>query len=68
MKRILKLLIPCLVACFMVFGLVQNQRFVFAEDQTILEGSDTNGNSDNPEKILSEDDEGTSGGSSEEEP
>ena len=41
MKRIVKWLIPCLVACFMVFGLVQNQGFIFAEDQddSVSEGS-----------------------------
>ena len=33
MKRIVKWLIPCLVACFMGLGLVQNQGFIFAEDQ-----------------------------------
>ena len=33
MKRIVKWLIPCLVACFMVVGLVQTASFVSAEQQ-----------------------------------
>ncbi|MGN1277149.1 MAG: InlB B-repeat-containing protein [Floccifex sp.] len=39
MKKILKWLIPCLVACFMVAGLVQNQGLIFAEDQNVQDES-----------------------------
>ncbi|MGM9889479.1 MAG: VWA domain-containing protein, partial [Floccifex porci] len=46
MKRLLKWLIPCLVACFMVVGLVQTASFTFAneEDQTeeTIESEDEN--------------------------
>ena len=42
MKKFLKWLIPCLVACFMVAGLVQTASFTFAEgqDDSVSEGSD----------------------------
>lgn len=33
MKRIVKWLIPCLVACFMVVGLVQTASYTFANEE-----------------------------------
>ncbi|MGM9948202.1 hypothetical protein [Floccifex sp.] len=59
MKKILKWLIPCLVACFMVAGLVQTASFTFAEGQTVLEGSDSGDNSEVLEQIPNAGDEGT---------
>ena len=37
MKRLIKWLIPCLVACFMVVGLVQTASFTFANEEVQTE-------------------------------
>ena len=67
MKRIVKWLIPCLVACFMVVGLVQTASFTFAIEE---------GQTEETNEVLDEnsvlDDENTTGdsgeGESEDEP
>ena len=65
MKKFLKWLIPCLVACFMVAGLVQTASFTFAEGQddqtTQTTDSGTNYVLDNPNGNL-DDNSGASGG------
>ena len=64
MKRIVKWLIPCLVACFMVVGLVQTASYTFAttEEDPIVEIQNDD------EGISSEDDIDTLEESSEDEP
>lgn len=64
MKRLLKWLIPCLVACFMVVGLVQTASFTFANEEVQTE--ETNGsNIESEDENTVPDDENTTGDSGE---
>ena len=70
MKRIVKWLIPCLVACFMVVGLVQTASFTFANEevQTEIVGSSDDLNAGNSNEGSDTDVEGNPEESSEDEP
>ena len=71
MKRIVKWLIPCLVACFMVVGLVQTASYTFAtteEGQTEIVGSSDDLNAGNSNEGSDTDVEGNPEESSEDEP
>ena len=70
MKRIVKWLIPCLVACFMVAGLVQTASFTFANEevQTEIVGSSDDLNAGNSNEGSDTDVEGNPEESSEDEP
>ncbi|MGM9948117.1 hypothetical protein [Floccifex sp.] len=62
MKRIVKYLIPCLVACFMVFGLVQTASFTFATGNGDISTEEQNSSeSENGEGQQSEEPSGQGG-------
>lgn len=55
MKRIVKWLIPCLVACFMVVGLVQTASFTFANEEVQTEETTGELNTDESSEFSNED-------------
>ncbi|MSS02021.1 InlB B-repeat-containing protein [Floccifex porci] len=55
MKRIVKWLIPCLVACFMVVGLVQKASFTFANEEGQTEETTGELNTDESSEFSNED-------------
>ena len=67
MKRIVKWLIPCLVACFMVVGLVQTASYTFANEEGQTEETNGGSNTDLGDENLYDnpgsDDENTTGDS-----
>ena len=67
MKRIVKWLIPCLVACFMVVGLVQTASYTFANEEGQTEETNGGSNKDLGDENLYDnpgsDDENTTGDS-----
>ena len=65
MKRLLKWLIPCLVACFMVVGLVQTASFTFANEEVQTEEIDGLNTDLGDENYPISDDENTTGDSDE---
>ena len=65
MKRLLKWLIPCLVACFMVVGLVQTASFTFANEEVQTEEIDGLNTDLGDENYPVSDDENTTGDSDE---
>ena len=69
MKKFLKWLIPCLVACFMVVGLVQTASFTFANEEVQTEETVDESNTDLGDESLNDnpilDDENTTGDSGE---
>ena len=72
MKRLLKWLIPCLVACFMVVGLVQTASYTFANEEGQTEETIGDSNTDLGDENSNDNpvpnDENTTGDSGEEVP